>query len=95
MIWGGFLLKFSFQIGGAAWLSLGGFLAVIVSLSIILSIALAKESNLASEEDVEGSSLIVTLLSVLCLALLASRLASTLTALFCMSSRVDEFLSLT
>jgi hypothetical protein len=34
-----------------------------VSLSIILSTTLAKESNLESEFDVESSSLIVTLLS--------------------------------
>jgi hypothetical protein len=53
-----------------------------------------KESNLESVFDVEGSSLIVTLLSDLCRALFANRLASTLIALFCMSSRVEAFLSL-
>jgi hypothetical protein len=65
-----------------------------VSLSIILSISLAKESNLELEVDVEGSSLMVTLLSDLCRALFANKLASTLIALFCMSSRVIEFISL-
>jgi hypothetical protein len=52
------------------------------------------ESSLASDKEVEGSSLIVTLLCVLYLALLANRFASILTALFCMSSKVSEFLSL-
>jgi hypothetical protein len=61
---------------------------VMVSLSIILSILLTMESSLSSEEDMEGSSLIVTLLSILFLDLMANRFASTLTALFYMSSRV-------
>jgi hypothetical protein len=60
----------------------------MVNLSIILSILLTMESSLASEEDVEGSSLIVTLLSILCLALLANIFDYALIALFCMSSRV-------
>ena len=75
-------------------LSLGGFLSDTVNLSSISSIVLAIESNLESVFDMEGSSLIVTLLSNLCRALFANRLASTLIALFCMSSRVVEFLSL-
>jgi hypothetical protein len=65
----------------------------MVSLSIIFSKALARESNLASDEEVEGSSLMVTLFSVLYLALLAKRFASTLKELLCMSSRVVTFLS--
>ena len=54
----------------------------MVSLSIIFSIALARESNLASDEEVEGSSLMVTLFYVLCLTLLAKIFSSTLTTVF-------------
>jgi hypothetical protein len=66
----------------------------MVSLSIILSIALVRESNLASDEEVEGCSLMVTLFFVLYLALLAKKNSPTLKTLICMYSRVVAFLSL-
>ena len=63
-------------------------------LSIILSIVLTKESNLALTKEVEGSSFIVTLFYVLYLSLLANKFASTLTTSLYISSKVAEFLSL-
>jgi hypothetical protein len=67
---------------------------VISNLSIILSIVLTKESILAYAVEVEGSSLTMNILYVLCLDLLANRFSSTLTTLFFISSRVAKFLSL-
>jgi hypothetical protein len=69
-------------------------MSLICNLSIIISMFLTKESILVFEVEIEVSSLIVTLLYILCLALLANRFSSTLTTLFCISSKVEEFLSL-
>jgi len=74
--------------------SLGGVISINIILSVIFSIFLTRLSSFKSDEEEEGSSLIVTLLYVLSLALLANKLASNLTTLFCISLRVVGSLSL-
>ena len=77
-------------------MSLGGVLSFMRILFIVISMVLRRLSILESDEEVEGmvSSLYVTLFSDLSLALFSIKLASTLIAHFCMSSRVRGSLSL-
>ena len=77
-------------------MSLEGALSLRFIISNILSIVLTRLSILESEEEMEGmvSSQKVTFFSDLILALFSTRLASTLIATFCISSKFVGSLSL-